>query len=419
MTDQSQKSLWQKIPASVWGIGFATLFVNLSSIVIFSLWPLYMTEVFGLATLKLGILEGFVEFSSWFTRIFAGVISDYLRKRKPLLLIAYTLMTLSRVIFAFAPNLLWIYGGRLTDRISNGLQATPREALVGDVAPPDLKGTCYGLRQTLSVAGSLIGALGTMYLMRLINNDYQIMFLLTAIPAFLAILTITFFVKDKVHAVKQPVQESVQLESLPFQTQTQAMPVKKSLWYQIQNIKRLQKSYWMVVLVTAIFMISNYSGIYSILQAKRVGFLTADVPLVMILQNLFAMISAFPMGYLADKVDRRILLAIGFLITIASNFFLGLATSIAFILIGAALWGIQIGVTQSLLLTKVADTTSDDLRGTGFGIFYLCNGIALFLSNSMTGWLFQEQGPFWAFMGSNVMVGLALILLPLLKPIQR
>ena len=109
MTYESQKTIWQKIPASVWGIGFATLFVNLSSIVIISLWPNYMTEVYGLATLKLGVLEGFVEFSSWFTRIFAGVISDYLRKRKPLLLIAYVLMTFSRLIFAFAPNLFCIY----------------------------------------------------------------------------------------------------------------------------------------------------------------------------------------------------------------------------------------------------------------------------------------------------------------------
>ncbi len=406
MTLNPSKSIWKRIPASVWGIGVATLFINLSSIVIFSLWPIYMTEVFGLATLKLGILEGLVEFSSWFTRIFAGVISDYLRKRKPILLLAYILIAVSRLIFAYAPNLTGIYSGRLMDRISNGLHATPREALVGDVAPPELKGTCYGLRQTLGVAGSLIGALGTMYVMRLIDNDYQLMFILTTIPVILAILILTFFVKDK------------KISSSNISKVSKTVP-KKSLWHQVQNVRKLKKSYWMVVLVTSVFMISNYSGIYSILQAKRVGLSTADVPLVMILQNLFAMISAFPMGRLADKMDRRILLAIGFVITIISNCFLGFASSIPFILIGAALWGVQIGVTQSLLLTKVADTTSDELRGTGFGFFYLSNGIALFISNSLTGWLFQEQSPFWAFMGSNIMVVLALILLPLIKPIPN
>ncbi|MGI4850989.1 MAG: MFS transporter [Janthinobacterium lividum] len=411
MTYESQKTLWQKIPASVWGIGFATLFVNLSSIVIISLWPIYMTEVYGLATLKLGVLEGFVEFSSWFTRIFAGVISDYLRKRKPLLLIAYVLMTFSRLIFAFAPNLFWIYGGRLTDRIANGLQATPREALIGDVAPPELKGTCYGLRQTLSVAGSLVGAMATIYIMPLIHNDYQLMFLLTAIPAVLSIIIIGFFVKDKA---------SVEILSKKSFTGTESLILpKKSIWYQLQNTKKLKKPFWLVVMVTAIFMVANYSVTFSILQAKKVGFETANIPMILILQNLFTMFSAFPMGYLADKIDRRYLLAIGFLITIVSNLFYGFATTTMFILIGAALWGIQIGITQSLLLTKIADTTSDDLRGTGFGIFYLCNGIALFLSNSLTGWLFQEQGPFWAFMCSNVMVALALVLLPLLKPIQK
>ena len=411
MTNESQKTLWQKIPISVWGIGFATLFVNLSSIVIISLWPLYMTEVFGLATLKLGILEGFVEFSSWFTRIFAGIISDYLRKRKPLLLVAYTLMTFSRLIFAFAPNLFWIYGGRLTDRISNGLQATPREALIGDVAPPELKGTCYGLRQTLSVAGSLIGALTTIYVMPLIHNDYQLMFVLTAVPAVLAIFIVGFFVKDKesLNIPKIKTSDQLMIKKTP----------RKSFWHQLQNTRKLTKSFWMVVMVTAIFMIANYSVTFSILQAKRIGFQTSNIPMILILQNLFTMISAFPIGYLADRIDRRFLLAIGFIITIISNIFYGLATDVTFILIGAALWGIQIGITQSLLLTKVADTASDDLRGTGFGIFYLCNGMALFLSNSLTGWLFQEQGPLWAFMGSNVMVCLALFLLPLLKPIQK
>ena len=175
----------------------------------------------------------------------------------------------------------------------------------------------------------------------------------------------------------------------------------------------------MVVLVSAVFMVSNYSGIYMILQAEQQGLSPADVPIVMVIQNLFAMLSAFPIGYLSDSLDRRILLSIGFSLTIVSNLFLGFATGISFVIVGAALWGAQMGINQSLLLTKVADTTSQDLRGTGFGIYYVSSGVALFISNSLTGWLFQTYGPVWAFINSGIIAGVALLLLPLLKPSQK
>lgn len=400
MTKRSQKSLLSQIPSTVWAIGVVTLLINLSSIVIFSLSPLYMTQVFGLATLELGLLEGVIESFSWFTRIFAGVISDYLHKRKPILIIAYALSALSRPVFALAPSLGWIYGARLTDRISNGLQATPREALVGDVAPQNLKGACYGLRQTLSLVGSLLGALGVMYLMRHTGNDYEFIFFLACIPPVLALVALILFVQD----------------STPSHAQQREKPSQKISWI---NISRLKRQYWAVILVAAVFMVSNYSGVYMILQAERQGLSPAEVPIVMVIQNLCAMLSAFPIGRLSDVVDRRILLAIGFSITILSNLFLGFANGILFVMIGAALWGAQIGINQSLLLTKVADTTPQSLRGTGFGIYYLTNGIALFISNSFTGWLFQTYGPVWAFMGSSIIAGVALLLLPLLKPFQK
>ena len=404
MTNQGKKSLLKRIPSTIWAIGIVTLLINLSSIMIFSLSPLYITQVFGLATLELGLLEGIIESCSWFTRIFAGVVSDYLHKRKPILIVAYSLTALSRPIFALAPNIGWIYGARLSERISNGLQATPREALVGDVAPHDLKGACYGLRQTLSLVGSLLGAMGVMYLMRRTGNNYEFIFFLASIPPVLALVTLIFFVQD-----------SPQLRS-----QKREKSLSKTSWKDVfKNISHLKRSYWMVVLVSAVFMVSNYSGIYMILQAEQQGLSPADVPIVMVIQNLFAMLSAFPIGRLSDSLDRRILLSIGFSLTIVSNLFLGFATGISFVIVGAALWGAQMGINQSLLLTKVADTTSQDLRGTGFGIYYVSSGVALFISNSLTGWLFQTYGPVWAFINSGIIAGVALLLLPLLKPSQK
>ena len=189
-------SFFKQIPSTVWAIGFVTLLLNLSTIVIFSLSPLYITQVFGLAAQELGHFEAVIESSSWFTRIFAGVLSDVLHRRKALLIFACGLTVISRPLFALAPHMGWIYASRLLDRVANGFQATPREALVGDVAPSGLKGACYGLRQTLGVIGSLIGALGVMYLMHYTGNNYQLIFLIASVPSVLAFLALMFFVKD-------------------------------------------------------------------------------------------------------------------------------------------------------------------------------------------------------------------------------
>ena len=405
MQHSSKRWILGQIPGTVWAIGCATLFINLSSIVIFSLSPLYMTQVFGLATLKLGFLEGVTESFSWFTRIFSGILSDYLHKRKPILLVAYLLSAFSRPIFALAPGLTWIYGARITDRIANGLQATPREALVGDVAPDHLKGACYGLRQTLSVFGSLMGALGVMYLMRHTGNDYRFIFFLASLPPILAVVILWFFVKDR--------QDSVPFPAPILKKQKKSL--KMSWRDQWKNMQRLDRHYWRLMLVAGVFTLSNYSGVYMILQAERQGLSAADVPIVMVLQNLCAMLSAFPVGYLSDKIDRRILLAAGFFVTILGNFCLGFGGSVPYILMGAALWGVQLGVNQSLLVTKVAESTPEDLRGTGFGIYYLINGIALFITNPSTGWIFQNYGPLWAFMASSVVAGFSMALIPLLQ----
>ena len=130
-----KKTKLSQIPKAIWIIGLVTLLINSSSVMIFSLAPLYITRVFGLAAFQLGILEGCVEFCSWIIRIFSGIVSDFIRKRKPVLLLAYALTAISRPFFALAPGIGAIYSGKLLDRISNGIQATPREALVGDLAP--------------------------------------------------------------------------------------------------------------------------------------------------------------------------------------------------------------------------------------------------------------------------------------------
>lgn len=381
-----------------------TFFLNLSSIMIFSLSPLYLTQVFGLTAVYLGIFEGGIEFCSWMTRIFAGVFSDYLRKRKPVLLLACVLTVVARPIFAIANHIGWIYAAKLLDRVANGFQATPREALVGDVSPSAIKGTCYGLRQSLGVVGSLLGALGLMYLMRLTNNDYRSIFCVAGILPVLALIVLVFFVKD---APAVEVKEEGEKKRGNYFLQF------------LEKIKQLDRRFWGIICVAGIFMMSNYSGAYRILQAESSGFPISDVSLIMIAQNLGAMIAAFPMGRLSDAIDRRILLSFGFVITIVANLLLGFTNGVVGIIVGAALWGMQMGVTQSILSTMVAETVHRDLRGTAFGVYYFVIAFSLFFANTLMGSLSNFYGLTVGFMTSATIASCSLFLVFLLISSSR
>lgn len=396
MTEMNKHWL-TRIPLNIWIVSVVTLLVNLSSIMIFTLWPLYITHVFGLSIFRLGLLEGVIEFGSWCIRICAGVVSDILKKRKPVFIFAYTLIALTRPIFALAPGLGWVYGARLTDRLANGLQATPREALVGDSAPADLKGACFGLRQSLGVVGSLLGALFVMLLMHKTDNHYQTIFWYASIPTCIALLIIVFFLHEK--------------QICPKEVQEVSEP---PLLSRFRSLFDLNAQFWILAMIAGVFMISNYSGIYRVLQAERMNIPLSDISLIMVVQNLGAMLAGLPIGKLSDKFDRRIFLSIGFVFTILSNLCFGTHHEWLFFC-GAVLWGVQMGITQSILLTMVADTTKQSLRGTAFGIYYFINAVALFMSDTLTGYLFDVYGPFSAFCVSATIAGVCLFLVPLIK----
>ena len=395
-------NLTSKIPQSIWGLGFVTLMINLSGVIVFSLSPIYLTEILGVSMAALGILEGVVEGLSWIMRLLSGVLSDVMHRRKPFLFIAYTFTTLSRPIIAIATSVGGVFFARTIDRIGNGLQAPAREALVGDLAPEDAKGACYGLRQSLSVLGSVIGAVIIMFTVLNSAEDYRRVFWGVSLPPLLAILILIFFVKDKPKSHSKKKRKNIRTKT-----------------FKLEDIIHLKQNYWKVVLVGTLFMLANYSGAFMILQIKSLGLTASNITLVMVVQNIMTMVVAYPIGRLSDRIDRRIPLAIAFILTIIANLFLALSKDLWMGLIGVALWGLQIGGTQSLLLAKIADTAPEEVRGTSFGVYYIIVGFALFTANYISGWLSEQINLEAVFMFSCFAASLALVTLPMLKPQKK
>jgi len=377
--------VFSSIPSSIWALGSVSFLMKISSTIVFALSPLFVTQILGANTFTVGILEGFLEVVTLLARIFSGVISDFIHKRKSIIVIGYLFALASRPLLALATRMEDVFLGRTFDRISNGLDASPRDALVGDLAPPESKGACYGLRESLSRGGSFCGALLVMGLMWLTQDNYSLVFWIGSIPTALALLVLIFFVKD-------PTSEKFQHKKIKPK-------------FNLKEIFHLPLSFWLILLLSGIFMLSNFSGAFLILRAEQTGLAIYLISLVMIIQNFATAITAYPVGYLSDRMGRRSMMALGILLIILADLFLAWGESIYIILGGVLFWGAEIGITQSILAVFLADSCPQDLRGTGFGLFHFINGCCLLLANVTAGWIWHQISPSAMFYTSAVIAG--------------
>jgi MFS family permease len=394
-------SLFSLIPKSMWAIGFGGFFINISSVMIRSVAAIYLKTILGVGTGWIGLLEGIVEGIAFAMKTFSGVISDYLRRRKLFIMIGYVLITISNPILAIWSTFAAAFISRVITRLGNGIQGTPRDALVADIAPPMSRGTCYGLRVGLGTAGSFVGAFIAWILMHWNQNDFQNLFWMATIPSAIAALIILFFVKEpeqnlhpKDHQPRHPIH-----------------------W---ADLPRLGKPFWSLMAVAAVFMIGFLGEPLLALHAHHnFGLKVADVPLMLLTLNSTYSLSSFIVGVLSDRMSRYHLLALGFVVLIGTDFIFATAGSLLVFLIATALCGLQMGITQSLFMALVADTAPDDLRGTAFAVFYLINAVSFLLANVGTGVIAEFYGESLSFYASLAVAIIALLLLLVIMPKNR
>jgi MFS family permease len=372
--DQAQP-VWRQIPKGVWALGFVSLLMDISSEMIHSLLPLFMITTLGASTLSIGLIEGAAEATALIVKVFSGVISDYLGKRKGLALLGYGLGALTKPLFAVATSSGVVLSARLIDRVGKGIRGAPRDALVADITPPEIRGAAFGLRQSLDTVGAFLGPLLAVGLMLLWHDDFRAVFWVAVIPGLLAVVVLLFGVKepDNPHAGKR------------------GNPIRR------ENLRRLGSAYWHVVTIGAIFTLARFSEAFLVLRAQQGGIPIALVPLVMVAMNIVYSITAYPFGRLSDHVSHRKLLGWGLLVLIAADLVLAFNDHWNVVALGVALWGIHMGMTQGLLAKMVADTAPKDLRGTAYGFFNLVSGIAMLIASILAGLLWDRYGASFTF----------------------
>jgi MFS family permease len=385
---------WREIPGGVWALGVVSLLMDVSSEMIHALLPLYLVTVLGASMLTVGIIEGIAEATASIVKIFSGALSDRLGKRKLLAAIGYGLAAFTKPIFPLASDIGWLMAARFIDRIGKGIRGSPRDALVADLSPPDLRGASFGLRQSLDTIGAFLGPLLAIVLMYLAANNFTLVFWIAVIPAFLSFAVIVF-------AVREPDRPAG------------LKPVKSPL--RPAELRRLGPAYWRVVIVATLFTLARFSEAFLLLRAQSVGLSLALVPAIMVVMNVVYAFSAWPAGVLSDRIGRFGVLAAGFALLLVADLMLALGTSVGAVVLGASLWGLHMGLTQGLLAAFVADTAPAELRGTAFGMFNLVTGLAMLAASVIAGGLWDRVGPQGTFLAGALFTAAALAALPLLR----
>jgi MFS family permease len=373
----------RSLPRGVWALGFVSLLMDTSSEMIHALLPVFLVSVLGASVTFVGLVEGLAEATASITKVFSGTLSDSLGKRKQLVVLGYGLAALTKPLFALAPTVGWVLGARLADRVGKGIRGAPRDALLADLTPPEVRGAGFGLRQTLDTVGAFLGPLLAIATMSLSGGSFRTVFWLAVVPAVLCVALLILFVREP------PVARAARARS------------------PLRSAGALGGAFWTVALVASLFTLARFSEAFLILKVAAVGLAPAYVPLVLVLMNVAYAGCAYPAGWLSDRANRWTVVGAGAALLIAADLVLAASASVAGALVGIALWGVHMGFTQGLFAALVADAASPEQRGTAFGVFNLVSGVALLAASALAGAIWDRAGAAATFTTGAALTALA------------
>jgi MFS family permease len=327
------------------------------------------------------------------TKVFSGVLSDMFRRRKPLVVLGYGLAALTKLVFPLAPTVGWVVAARFADRVGKGIRGAPRDALIADIAPAEVRGASFGLRQALDTVGGFGGPLFALAAMGYFAGNFQLAFWVAVIPAALSVGLLVL----GVHEPERPDAAAA----------TARVPLPRA------DIRRLGRRYAAIVAIAALLTLARFSEAFLVLRAQNVGVPVAQAPWVMVIMSLVYAAVAYPAGLAADRGQGARLLGLGLLALVIADLVLARADSAALVYAGGGIWGLHMGLTQGLLAAMVAASAPADLRGTAFGVFNLVSGVALLAASALAGWLWDAHGPaatFYAGAGFTAVAWTALTL---------
>ncbi len=361
------------IPRTIWALGFVSLLTDMSSEMVHGLLPLLLVGGLGASALMVGLIEGAAEALVLVTKVFSGYLSDAIGRRKPLVLLGYGLAAAVRPLFPLADGVAAVTTARLLDRLGKGIRGAPRDALIGDLTPPEIRGAAFGLRQSMDTIGAVIGPLVAIALMWWLANDIRAVLWWAVVPGTFAVLLL----------IRLPEPEHARRPA--------RMPLTR------QGLAGLGPSFFKLTLLGACISLARFSETFLVLRAVDMGLTATFAPMVLVVMSVVYSLTAYPAGQLSDRMPRQGLLAIGLAVLLAADVLIALSNTLVGTFFGIGLWGLHMGLTQGILASMIVDVAPAEYRGTAFGVFNLASGLALLAASVLAGWLWDWRGPAWTF----------------------
>ena len=365
-----------RLPLLVWVLGWVSLLTDISSEMILAVLPVYLGTVMGVSTATIGLIEGLAEATAAIVRVFAGAIGDRLGRYKALVVLGYGLSSVSKIVFPLAATAAPVFAARVLDRVGKGIRTAPRDAMIARATDPAILGAAFGLRQALDTLGAVIGPLLAIAILGVSGDDFRLLFWIAVVPGIAAVVVLA-------KAAEEPASVAAPTTRLPLSR---------------ADLAGLGRAFWWISIGAALLTFGRGAKAFLVLRTENLGTPIWLVPIAFVVMNLVYGATAYPVGRLSDRIDRRAILGAGILVLIASDVLLALASGPRVALAGVLLWGLHFGMTQGVLATLIVDSAPENFRGTAFGAFSLLSGLALVASGALGGLVWDLWGPavlFW------------------------
>jgi len=373
----------RSLPRTVWILGIVSLLMDLSSEIYHALLPAFLTITLGLPVAAMGALDGVAEATANITKLVSGRLSDRSMKRKPWILLGYGMAALSKPLFPLAQGALPVLGARFIDRIGKGIRGAPRDAMIADETPPEIRGAAFGLRQAMDTVGAFLAPLAAVGLMLVFANDIRAVFWVAVIPAFLSFLFAWIMLRE------------------PERHLANAAGAAWGGWRSLdRQVRRL-------IGVGFLFGLARFSESFLILKAIDVGLAAQWSPLVLALFSFAYLLLAYPAGALSDRTDPKSVLLMGIAILVAADLWLAQAASLWAVAFGVILWGAHMALTQGIFARMIADAAPEAQRASSFGAFFFASGVSALLASLGAGLLWDRGGPSDTFITAAAIAALA------------
>ena len=387
--------------ANVFFMGLTSFFTDISSELIFTLVPLFLSDVLGATSTIVGLVGGLSDSADSIFRIFSGWFSDKIGKRKVLATMGYSISTVAKPFMLLANTWGAVIGVRVGDRIGKGVRSSSRDALIADSVDEKERGRSFGLHRAMDTAGAVVGLIIAAIIVYMIPGDkfhmtreaYHWMVVVAIIPAVLAVLVILTLVRER-----KKVASAAQAST--------GKPV---------GLTPFSNQFKLFLVIIGLFTLGNSSDFFLILEAQRVKTPLLQVVLMLVLFNLTYALLSTPMGVLSDKIGRKRVITAGWLIY--GLVYIGFAVSGIIWQIWAlfAVYGVYYAICDGAAKAFVADLVPANRRGTAYGIYNGVVGLVALPASLIAGVLWGNIAPAAAFyFGAGLallaMVGLLFII---------